>query len=213
MTELPAPIPVPFPLKPIESAETRLRVLDDGRLLLWIRHEVLRGVTPEMLVWWFQHLDSEFELEGMRYPSFRLVHPFDHVSLEYVERGPNNGTGSVLHVREVLGRNPDYAVDVLSDVLRLDEGGFSHQPRYHGLHLARVDATFTRVRGGTLVQNSMVVGASGVGARFVNNVMRDSIFDDAHGLAWLRHNVEEVGSLEYVLPQLFAKAHGRRRVA
>jgi hypothetical protein len=33
-------------------------------------------------------------------------------------------------------------------------------------------------------------------------------FDAAHGLAWLRHNVEEVGLLEHFLPALYRQETG-----
>ncbi len=38
-------------MKPLSSAKTSIDRLDDGRLRLSIEHDVLHGVTPEMLVW------------------------------------------------------------------------------------------------------------------------------------------------------------------
>jgi hypothetical protein len=51
----------------------------------------------------------------------------------------------------------------------------------------------------------MRVGTKAVPARFVvNPLIRRRVFTEAMGLAWLKHNVEEVGNLEYILPALYA---------
>jgi hypothetical protein len=33
-------------------------------------------------------------------------------------------------------------------------------------------------------------------------------FDQAHGMAWLRHNIEEVGVFEHILPPLYRHETG-----
>lgn len=53
-------------MKDLSSAQTEQRVLDDGRLQLRVRHQVLRGVTPEMLVWWFSSMDGEMMVGVVR---------------------------------------------------------------------------------------------------------------------------------------------------
>jgi hypothetical protein len=51
----------------------------------------------------------------------------------------------------------------------------------------------------------MRVGTRAVPARFVvNPLIRRRVFTEAMGRAWLKHNVEEVGNLEYILPALYA---------
>ncbi|MFO0629673.1 MAG: hypothetical protein U0325_29125 [Polyangiales bacterium] len=211
MHPLPVPITVPWTMKPLTSAETRTEVLDDGRLHLWIRHDVIHGVTPSMLVWWFQHLDGDMELEGRRLPRYRVWHPRDHVAFRYAHRPATGiGPGAVFAIHEVLGRDPAFTVDVLTRVTRLDEGGFAHRPRVHGLPLARMDYAFRRVAGGTRYENSLTVGVPGPGrlaplVRGINERVRPRAFPDGQGAAWLLHNVEEVGNLEYFLPALYAR--------
>lgn len=214
-TELPDPILVPWTLKPLGSARTAtLDHLGDGRMHLAIEHDLVRGVTPEMLVWWFGHMHGTMEVEGRTYPRYRVWHPLDHVEHAYVHTPPGGvGPGSVFHIHEVLGRNPVWRVDVLTDVTRLDPGGFAHRPRVHGLRgLARMDYRFERVAGGTRYVNSMTIGAPlPRWARGVNAPLLALAFDEARGRAWLRHNVEEVGSFEHFLPALYAEAHGTTR--
>jgi hypothetical protein len=45
----------------------------------------------------------------------------------------------VIHLTEMLGANPNYLVDVHTEITQLDEQRFAHQPRFHGLRLARMD--------------------------------------------------------------------------
>lgn len=211
---LPEPIEVPWTMKPLSSAKTSLEILEDGRMHLSIVHDVLHGVTPAMLVWWFGHQEGDVEIEGRAIPRYRAWHPRDHVALRYARTpAAGHGPGSVFHIHEVLGRDPRYVVDVLTDVVRLDEGGFAHRPRMHGISgLVRMDYQFERVAGGTLYRNSMTVGIPAPDAlRGVSSLVRRLVFDEARGRAWLLHNVEEVGNFEHFLPALYAAEHGLGR--
>ena len=58
------PRPFDWTMKPLGSAETALKTLPDGRLELTIRHDVLRGVTPAMLGWWFRNIEGTMEHKG-----------------------------------------------------------------------------------------------------------------------------------------------------
>jgi len=201
-------------MKPIESALTKLDYLDDGRMHCSIVHDVLHGVTPEMLVFWFKNMRGTIEVEGKSYPRYRVWHPLDHVEHRYVKTpASGDGVGSVFLIHEVLGRDPRHTVNVLSEVVRLDEGGFGHRPRFAGLTgLVAMDYEFERVAGGTLYRNSLTVGLPvPTRLRALNRLLLPLEFDERRGRAWLKHNVEEVGNFEHFLPQLFAREHGRAR--
>lgn len=202
--ELPPPIEVPWAMKPLSSAETRVEDLPGGRRRYWIRHDVLHGVTPEMLVWWFQHIEGDVEVEGKTWPRYRIWHPRDHIAFRYHRRAPDGGTGAgaVYHIREALNRNPDWVVDVKSTVRRLDEGGFVHQP----MRAVLMEYTFSRVPGGTLYENALTLGFSSRLLAPLNWALHRHFGRD-RGDAWLLHNVEEVGNFEFFLPALYAKAN------
>jgi hypothetical protein len=203
---LPDPIPVPWTMKPLASAQTSLDILDDGRLRASITHDVLHGVTPEMLVWWFQNVEGDMDVEGKRWPRYRVWHPRDHVALRYVRRAPGGGigVGAIFHIHELLGRNPAHVVNIKTLIRRLDAGGFAHGPRAKP---ARMDYTFTRVPGGTRYENSLTVGvAGGPLARLINAQLRRHVFPEPKARAWLLHNVEEVGNFEFFLPDLMRAA-------
>jgi hypothetical protein len=195
-------------MKPLSSAETECRYLDDGRLYLHIRHDVLRGVTPRMLVWWFQHLEGDIEIGGRTYPRYHVWHPVDHIDVRYARRRPDGtiGPGAQIHIREAFAGNPDYLVDIVSTIEKLDETGFAHGPRHLGISLARLEYAFTPVSGGTLYENSMTIGPEQPMLRSVfNTLVRPRVYPDHKARAWLTHNVEEVGNFEFFLPELYAR--------
>jgi hypothetical protein len=204
---LPEPLEVPWTMKPLASAETCMRVLDDGRLQLSLKHEVLRGLTPEMVRFWFQNISGEMELEGRRVERYRVWHPRDHVSFRLARRGGEEvGPGAVFHIQECFGRDPRWTLDAKLHVKRLDDGGFATEPHFFGLPAARMNYSFSRVSSGTLYENDLTVGVPG--ARFINERALPRLFPEARGEAWLLHNVEEVGNLEFFLPTLIKQLRG-----
>jgi hypothetical protein len=119
----PEPVMVPWPLKPMGSADCGAERLPDGRLSYWIRHDVVRGVTPRMLVWWFSNLEGDIEVGGQRINRYRSWHPYDHVHASYVRRRADGsiGPGAQIRLREYLGANPAYDVDTITTIEKLDE--------------------------------------------------------------------------------------------
>lgn len=209
--DVPEPIAVPWALKPLASAQTALDLLPNGGMRMEIVHDVLAGVTPEMLLWWFQNMQGTMRVEGRSYPRYRVWHPRDHVAFRYAKRTtPEIGAGAVFAIHELFGADPAFRIDVLSDVTRLDVGGFTHMPRRFFGHPVTMDYRFIRVPGGTRYENSLTVSlpfASSVPR--LHRMIVERAFSEAHGRAWLLHNVEEVGSFEQFLPALHASAHGR----
>jgi hypothetical protein len=205
--QLPPPRPVPWKLKDLSTAKTQMRTLPDGRLYLHIRHDVLRGVTPPMLVWWFSNLEGDIEVAGRTWPRYLVWHPVDHISIRYASLPADGrvGPGAQIHIREALGGNPDHLVDLVTTIEKLDESGFVHVFRPFRRDVARLEYSFTAVKDGTLYENSITFGPEGAFALPVfNAVIRPRVFPDDRARAWLKHNVEEVGCFEHFLPGLFA---------
>ncbi len=209
--EPPEPVTLPWALKPLGSAECGAERLADGRLSYWIRHEVVRGVTPSMLVWWFSHLEGDIVIAGQRMNRYRAWHPYDHVHASYVRRRPDGsiGPGAAIRLREYLGANPRYDVDTITDIEKLDEEGYIHNPRLFGIAgLVRMEYRFERVREGTMYENRLLLGGTRGWRRGARPLIERFGFDHAHGLAWLRHNIEEVGAFEHFLPGLYRQETG-----
>lgn len=205
------PTPLPWPLKSFGSATCGIERLPDGRMSHWIRHEVLRGVTPRMLAWWFANLEGDVLIDGRRVNRYRAWHPYDHVHASYARRLPDGsiGPGAAIRLREYMGANARYVVDTVTDIEKLDEEGYVHNPRVHGISgLVRMEYRFTPVAEGTQYDNRLLIGGTQGWRRLVTPLLQHLVFDRARGLAWLRHNIEEVGQLERFLPQLYREQTG-----
>jgi hypothetical protein len=209
---MPQPLPLPFALKPVYSAETGVERLVDGRIKYWIKHDVVRGVTPAMLCWWFQNLEGTIRCRGRAFNRYRFWHYRDHVHASYHRRLPDGsiGPGAQIRLIEVLGRNKRFRVDTITHIERLDEGGYVHLPELHGrTGFARMEYTFDRVPGGTLYQNCLIIGASAAWYALIRPLVSTFAFTREQGHAWLRHNVEEVGMFEHFLPELYHQETGK----
>jgi hypothetical protein len=199
-------------MKPLSSARTNIRTLPDGRLELTIEHDVLKGVTPQMLLWWFTHIEEDMEHEGRMLPHYLVWHPLDHVDYGVLDRPPDGAVraGVRFHIVEAFGRDPRYFVDTVDVVEKLDETGIVLAQRLIGrAPVFRLEHRFEQVEEGTLYRSQMLIGsAAPIGRLFFNRVIRPRLFPEHMGRAWLRHNVEEVGNFEHFLPALHERAAG-----
>ena len=119
--------------------------------------------------------------------------------------------GARFRIVEAFGRNPAYLVDSVEEVERLDEGGIVLTRRILGEEVFRLEHQFLYVPGeeATRYLSCMRLGtASLLGRAILNRVVRQRIFPDTMGRAWLKHNVEEVGTFEQFLPGLYAREVG-----
>lgn len=204
---LPAERPHAGPMKTVASARTTQRILPTGQLELTIEHDTVRGVTPTMLLWWFQTLGQTMRLQGQTYPRYLLWHPRDHIHWELAAPSPGGGSGQGASFRivEAFAANPAYYVDSTEWVEKLDEEGIALVRRIAGQEVFRLEHRFGVVAGGTSYRSRMAVGVAGGLARWpANQLIRPRLFPDAMGTAWLTHNVEEVSMLEHLLPPLYA---------
>ena len=215
---LPAPLAGSWSFKPLSSARTGMTRLRNGELELTIKHDVIHGVTPEMLTWWFSHVDGMMEYAGQTLPRYRVWHPFDHIAYRDLTVAAD-GSGSVgtrRHIVEALGGNTRYLINSVARVAHLDETGILLATEQAGINLGRLhtpllplaldmgtlEHTFHAAPRGTRYESRMVVGHDSLfGRLFLNR----TVLPEDMGRAWLRHNVEEVGHLESFLPLLYSR--------
>ena len=202
---LPPPLDVEWPMKSWQDAELELRY-ERAHMILTIEHEVVRGVTPEMLDWWFRHIGGEMEVDGGTYARYRVWHPLDHIDWQLVEGDTAHvGVGAKFRIVEAFDRNPAWLVDSVETVTKLDETGIRLERHILGSEVFSLEHWFEPADGGTRYRSRMELGADTVFGRLLfNRVLRPFVFSDLMGPAWLKHNVEEVGNFEHFLPGLFA---------
>jgi hypothetical protein len=203
---LPPPRCLPWPLKPLESATTSLGYDEHGRMVMRIRHDPLKGVSPEMVAWWFANIGGDMKVEGRRLNRYLVWHPQDHIHWELARPGPDGraSVGAQFRIVEAFGRNPDFYIDIIDTVTRLDAGGITLVGYRLGQQISCLNHDFLPIEGGTQYVSTLTIGTSlpVVGA-ILNPLLHAAIFTEAMGRAWLRHNVEEVGLLEHIVPLIY----------
>ncbi|XDD44678.1 hypothetical protein AB3N58_17690 (plasmid) [Leptospira sp. WS60.C2] len=204
-------LPVEWNRKAIDSAEYGRRILPDGRIQYWIKHSLVKNVSPKMIVWWFKNIEGDIFYKGGYYNRYRVWHPEDHVHNSYQERLPDGtvGVGATLRIVEYLGRNKSYIVNITTKIEKLDEEGFIHNPKLHGIFpLARMEYQFQSQDNGTRYENSLILGWKGWTWKIIRKIFEPIFFPPQRGYAWIKHNIEEVGQFEDFLPELYKKESG-----
>lgn len=171
-----------------------------------INHDVLKHITPQMLAWWFANIGGHMQLDGQVLNRYHAWHPQDHILWELVEPGADGAAsvGARFHIVEALGRNPDFYIDVIDTVTRLDASGFTAVSFMAGQQVSHLNHDFKAVDGGTLYVSSLTIGTTLPAVRSVlNPLIHRTMFTEAMGRAWLKHNVEEVGLLEHIIPLIY----------
>lgn len=202
---LPAPRHLPWRLRDCASARHSIHVDHLGRLIMRIEHADLPGLTPQDLCWWFGNIDGDVVIGSATLSRYHAWHPGDHIHWALARPGPTGRAeaGARFHITEALGRNMAYLVDVIEDVTRLDRTGITLEKRVLGQVVSRLSHDFGTGAGGASYRSCLTVGfeTPGIG-QVLNPAIRRVHFPMAMGRAWIRHNIEEVGLLEHLVPLL-----------
>lgn len=216
-----APHPFGWQMKPLTSAKTNIKTLPSKQLELTITHDVIKGVTPQMLHWWFCRIDDTMDYNGQKYHRYRVWHPFDHIYYKDLSRAPD-GTGSAgtrRHIVEAFGANTRYLINIIDRVVALDDKGILLATEQAGisvgsgsllvpvpLQLSSLEHQFFSEPHGTRYESRLLIGVdSKAGRLLINPVVRPLFIGYEMAKAWLKHNIEEVGNFEFFLPELYKK--------
>lgn len=201
---LPPPRPVVHPLREPGTARTTVRRLSHHRMRVTIDHRPLAGITPEMLLWWFCHIGDEITYAGEAMSGYLAWHPLDHVRWELASPAPGGGAGEGARYRivEAFGRDQHFAVDSVERVEKLDETGIRLVRRVLGVKVFQLEHTWSAAEHATHYVSVMDLGARGRAATPVNRYLTSRVFPPEMARAWVRHNIEEVGVLEHLLPDV-----------
>jgi hypothetical protein len=195
--------PILFPLRTVDTATVRYTAAPHHRRRITIDHRPLANVTPAMLLEWFTHLDEDLDYGGVVTNRYLALHPIDHIRWELARPAPTGGAGegARFHIVEQFGGNPDYKIDITDRVEKLDETGLRLVQRVAGIPVFQLEHTWSCCAEGTHYVSVMDVGARAAICWPLNRYAMHR-FPDHMARAWVRHNVEEVGQLEYLLPRL-----------
>jgi hypothetical protein len=195
--------PVIYPLRSIDTATVRFTECPHGRRRVTIDHRPLAGVTPAMLLDWFTHLGGTMTYGGRTVDRYHAWHPIDHIRWELWRPAPTGGAGegARFHMVEAFGARPEYMVDEVARVEKLDETGIRLLLRIAGIPVFQLEHTWSAGADGAHYVTVMDLGVRSFLLSPINRILRMRFSDDK-AQAWVKHNIEEVGQLEYLLPQL-----------
>lgn len=161
---------------------------------LVVEHE-LTGITPEMLDWWWDHMDNE---------TYRLWHPEDHIALEWqVPPGQVGHVGAIHMACEKISDIPahilrirweDPAAAPLHTLYRHVNVGSPLAPGKDDVPMSSVVHEYEEAPFGTRMRSTFVLPAS----------LPQTFLD-----ALRRHNVAEMSRFPAFLPELFKKKTGK----
>lgn len=199
----PSGVPVLYPLRSVDSASVRYSELAHGRRRITIDHRPLAGVTPAMLLDWFSHLGDTMTYGGRTVDRYLAWHPIDHIRCELWRPAPAGGAaeGARFHIFEAYGGRPEFGVDAIDRVEKLDLTGIRLVQRWAGAPILALEHTWSAAADGAHYVSVLELGVGSRLGRPANRLMR-RLFPAAKAQAWVRHTVEEVGQLEHLLPDL-----------
>ena len=197
--------PVLYPLRPVDTATVRCSDHPYGRRRITIDHRPLAGVTPAMLLDWFTHLGETMSYGGAVIDRYLAWHPIDHIAWELARPAPGGGAaeGARFRMVEAFGGRPEYRIDEVARVEKLDETGIRLVKRIAGIPVFQLEHTWSAGADGAHYVTVMDLGVRSALLAPVNRFVRQH-FPVAKSRAWIKHNIEEVGQLEYLLPMLAA---------
>ncbi|MCT7659791.1 hypothetical protein [Mycobacterium deserti] len=195
--------PVLYPLRSVDTATVRITNAPHGRRRVTIDHRPLAGLTPAMLLDWFTHLGGTMSYGGEIIDRYLAWHPIDHITWELARSAPGGGAaeGARFRMVEAFGGRPEFTIDEVARVEKLDETGIRLVKRVAGVPVFQLEHTWSAGADGAHYVTVMDLGPRAAVLAPVNRIVRHR-FPDTKVRAWVKHNIEEVGQLEYLLPAL-----------
>src|SRR5215203_1355898 len=200
------PRPVLFPLREPATAVTSVQELARHRRRVTIDHQPLSGVTPTMLLWWFQNIGGTMTYGNRVVPNYLAWHPIDHIRWELARPAPLGGAreGARFRIVEAFQGRPEFYIDTTETVEKLDASGIRLVRRIAGVPVIQLSHTWSVCTGQTHYVSVLEVGANSAPFAPANRYLTRRRFPLSMAQGWLRHNIEEVGVLEHILPAAYA---------
>jgi len=139
-----------LPLRFVETATVHYGDHLHGRRHITIDHHPLAGITPTMLLDWFTHLGGTIAYGAEVIDRYLAWHPIDHIEWELARPAPGGGAaeGARFRMVEAFGGRPEYKIDEIARVEKLDETGSRLVKRIAGIPVFQLEHARSAGRGG-----------------------------------------------------------------
>lgn len=219
-------------LKPTSSTHFEIDRRDNGQFTVVLNHALLRGVTAEMIHWWFLHfpalkvrLTDTPGYEGQTVPAYLLWHPSDHVDATLsgsLGPGGTSRAGARIHIREAmqyLTHGLRFPVDSALTIFYCAGDGWAMGKKLPLLGPAMClrihfrDVVEAGRQIGVHYHYEIVIGLSGRDplSRVINRKLTGH-YPPEFFEAWHLHNTIEVGVFENFLPALYAQRNAQGQI-
>jgi hypothetical protein len=205
--------------KPVSSAKWVDITESGGRIRVQIEHDTIRGVTPEMMRWWFENISGTTTWNGIDFSGpeisyYHLWHHRDHIAVTPLTSKPGvpNPGFQVGQKSRIDEQFNDYNDRIHQTMLatRLDEEEFTFEILFAGMTAGRIVHRYHEERGGLrfYAETELSLKVPIIGG-IMSRAMRPLFYTRKSAENWIRHNIEETGRSEQILPVLYAAAHSR----
>lgn len=200
--------------KPVSSAKWVDITERHGRIRVQIEHDTIRGVTPAMMRWWFENISGTTTWNGSDFSGpeisyYHLWHHRDHIAVtpltSSVDR-PNRGfqVGQKSRIDEQFNDYNDLIHHTML-ATRLDEEEFTFDVQFLGLNAGRIIHRYHEEAGGLrfYAETEIAMRMPLLGG-VLNRTVRPFLYTRQTAENWIRHNIEETGRSQDILPLLYA---------
>ena len=203
------PRDLPWTLPDYRDAKVEWRIDELGRIENHVEHFFLEGISSDMVAWFYQQLPiSTVNLNGQNYPLYHLFHPTEHGRIRVVEAAPDGTAG--MAAGAIIMREEWFGEFDSKGAARLEEfssNGMLAKPSIAGIiSLGQVQHIYTNTAAGTHYRVEATIGSDlPIIGRLINYYIRTQVFHPEFMTQWQRHQIQEVSSLQFFLPQLYAQ--------
>lgn len=162
---------------------------EDGGWEIIANHEI-QGVTPEMIDWWWDHIDTT--------ERYKLWHPIDHHSFVWLVAPTNGHVGAVQRIEESFGAVSAPPIEIRWEDSNTATAEYAHvllaSSKMHGVPAADLMHEYEAAPFGTRLRSHFHF-PPGAPEEFIK--------------ALYQHNKEEMRNFSTFLPDLYRSETGR----
>ncbi|VUC36233.1 unnamed protein product [Clonostachys rosea] len=196
--------------KPVSSAKwCDVQRSWTGNLYVRIEHDAVRGCTPAMMRWWFENIGrtTTWDGEGFDGPEVSFYHLWHHRDHEAIVPTSAESTGFTVGTYcRIMEQFNDFhekiGVQTFTDVL--DDQEFTFTVKKWGLSVVRIVHLYSIDDMGMRFYAETQVGVDiPVLGWLINWTVLPFIYSKSTAENWIRHNIEETGRSEDIIPLLY----------